>query len=164
VKFIVFLLVVAAAWFGWQKYEEKRLEAANPAQISAPVYAEVRLNAQIESREIEQVWFVATANEAECERANSTLLGKVLAEIGPRARITTSTCKRELEPRYQRFFRNEPSHVTYFSMGRGDPAEREMRMITWGVTAEESARICEVVLRKPRTWKGPVQCVPARAS
>lgn len=163
-KFIVVLLVAAAAWFGWQKYQEKRLEAANPAQISEPVYAEVRLSAQIESREIEQVWFLAAANQAECEQAADTTVRRALAEIGPRARITASTCKRELEPRYQRFFRNEPSHVTYFSMGRGDPGEREMRMITWGVTAEESARICEVVLRKPRTWKGPVQCVPARAS
>ena len=66
-----------------------------------------------------------------------------------------------LSPRYAKLFDNEPTFVTYLSMARGDRRERETRLLYWGVSMEESDKVCDEVSKMQSRRKGAVTCVRA---
>ena len=150
---LIFLFIAGGAVVLWKRHQI-------PEVIENPVYAEIRLNLEGNGRQLEGVIFGKTTNEADCKN-NLEVFESLAPKACPICKIAKSECKTELAPRYTKFFDNTPSSVTYLSLARGEPAERELRMIFWGVTLEESNKLCDAVPGLQKGWKGAVKCVRA---
>ena len=120
------------------------------------------------SRSFEQVLFMQTVNQADCKKYSDAtlkaLFDRETSTGDTHWTIKSSECKVELSARYASLFDNEPTFVTYLSMARGEPREREMRLIYWGVSAAESDKVCDGVSRMQSQRKGSVTCIRARKS
>jgi hypothetical protein len=158
-KKIIIALAMIGGGFGWLHVLQKR----NPEVIAKPVYGEFRVKGDTPGGDIEAVMFVKAVDQQECQEGMRVLGGPLPPELKdgcPTCRIVKAECKPELAPRYARLFDDQPSFVTYVSIARGARTEREYRMIFWGVTAAESAQLCDAFqpeLQKKR--KGAVKCI-----
>ncbi len=160
VKRLFFLTTAGiSAIAGWSRYKEFR----HPNEIAEPVYAELHVKLDIGNRSLEQVMLVKTADMTECGRARSELesgAGVVVANTGKALKVSSSDCFRELTPRQAGLFENLPADVTYLSMVRGTGLEREVRVIVWGISIEESNIICDGLAKSERPRRqGAVTCV-----
>jgi hypothetical protein len=167
-KAILLLLIAAAAVYFWRA-REKAMEAKNPPVISNPVYAEVRIAIEGNGRSIEGVALAKTVDRAECEQFAKPfadkLAGGQAGSNGVSLKLQSSECKTDLAPRNARLFDDEPAFVTYVRVARGDPKEREVRLIWWGLSVEESDKVCNLFAPQvQKGWKGAVTCIKARRS
>jgi hypothetical protein len=117
-------------------------------------------------RSIEQVIFAKTVDQADCKKYSQNTLGQIsrrdeALNPGRGWKVQSSECKTELTPRYAKLFDNEPASLTYLSIARGDRYEREVRLIYWGVTLEESDKVCDGVSQMQIGYKGTVRCIRA---
>jgi len=131
--------------------------------ISHPIYAEARVKMDTSSSSIEGVMLAQTTDQADCEKHVRIMEQRLTssASICPTCKLQTPECKAELAPRYVKIFENKPAAVDYLSLARGDPSEREIRLIYWGVTVEQSDKLCSAVSEFQKTRKGAVTCVRA---
>jgi hypothetical protein len=161
-KIIIFIVLVAAAITAYFRYQQSAL---NPAVITNPVYAEVHMTIDAGNRTFEQVLFAQTVNRDDCKRfTDATLKHLYEHETSPADvhwTIKSAECKAELSNKYLQFFDNEPTYVTYLSVARGDPKEREIRIIYWGVSVAESDKVCNGVAQMQGKLKGAVKCIRA---
>jgi hypothetical protein len=163
-KKIIFLLIIIGAVFHLHK--NRASDGAPPEPIKNPVFAQQRIEVNIQNRTIEQVLFAATKNAQDCAEVNRTgLAGQTsgaVMESNLRWDIKSADCKDTIEPRYAAMFENKPTHLAYLSFDRGSEKEREMRVIFWGLSAEESKASCERMLThfRPKR-KGAIHCIPA---
>jgi hypothetical protein len=155
-KIIVVLLIVGAAVFFWQRKQQ----AQNPDVIANRVYAEMRIKMALPGREIEGVMLGKTADQADCQK-HTQELERVTTAACPTCKVQTSECKTELATRYTKFFDNTPTTITYLSLARGAPTEREFRVIYWGISLEESDKLCAIAPAFQKGRKGAVTCVRA---
>ncbi len=145
-------------------------DSQNPAVIKNPVYLEVRLTMENYRRSIEGVALVETVNDADCQKISKNALKAMGLETDrerdgePRLSLKSAECKAELSLRNAQLFDNEPNVVSYVRAERGNRLEREMRWIFWGVSVEESDKICEMVPKMQRHLKGKVSCIRALRS
>lgn len=162
-KLLILILVIAAVGGAMKKYRSERADALNPAEITSPVFAELRVLQTVNGRELEMVALAATADEADCRRIGEHLLSGILAarKATPNEQrsVKSHECKRELPARQQRLMDNKPSSQTYLSLGRGGPQERELRLIYWGISVEEANAICELAPSFRPLWTGPINCI-----
>lgn len=160
---LILIVLIAAGYAALQKYRETRAVTMNPAEITAPVYAEMRVLIGRDGREWEMVVFEATKDEAECQRSGSEFIEGFMrapkSDPSEQRTLKSRECKRELPPRYQRLFANQPSSLTYLSLARGAPHEREIRLIYWGMSVEESNAVCGLAPSMQTLRKGPVTCI-----
>ncbi len=166
-KIIVLILIVGAGAYLWQE----RLKALNPDVITNPVYAAVRITTDFPGNrgQVEGVLLIQAVDQADCKKQLRSV-DNILEEQGKKGGSTWTKkafeCKTELTSREARLFNNEPTFVTYLSAGRGQPSEREHRLIYWGLTVEQSNKICEatapIAFRKDR--KGQVACIYANGA
>jgi hypothetical protein len=156
-KIVVILLIVCAGYYFWQRQHQ---QAQGPDVIANPVYAEMRIKMAFPGREVEGVMLGKTADQADCQK-HTQELERVTTTACPTCKVQTSECKTELASRYTKFFDNVPSTVTYLSLARGDRAEREFRVIYWGVTLAESDKLCEIAPAFQKGRKGAVTCIRA---
>ncbi len=151
-----------------KKYRSERADTLNPAEITSPVFAELRVLQTVNGRELEMVALAATADEADCRRIGEHLLSGILAarKASPNEQrsVKSHECKRELPTRQQRLMDNKPSSQTYLSLGRGAPQERELRLIYWGISVEEANAICELAPSFRPLWTGPINCIRIQSS
>jgi hypothetical protein len=160
---LVVLIVLAAAGYLWKQNHQ-------PAQASEvranPVYAEAHVKMNVQGRDIEGVMLGKTVDQADCQKNIETLTRHVEEEspkFCPSCTVhVTSECKADLAPRYAILFDNLPTHVAYIRFAQGDPSEREYRMIYWGLTVQESEKLCGASARLQQGRKGTVSCVHAR--
>jgi hypothetical protein len=114
---------------------------------------------------IDMAILMKNADQADCEE-QSRKLEKGLADnvVGYCVDCTTPTskCMTDLAPRFATMFDNKPSSLTYISLARGIQAEREMRVIYWGVTVDQSDALCSLLPEFRKQRKGEVTCVRAR--
>ncbi len=163
-KIIIFLLIVAAAYYFLQRYHKAHDVDLDPEVIVNPVYAEARVKFETPGRTVDGVMLMQTVDQADCQKQSHALeryLKESQASICPTCKLQPSECKTELEPRYLKLFDNKTSSVTYLSLPRGDRSERELRLIYWGVTLEESDRLCSALPAFQKGRKGVVTCVRA---
>ena len=167
-KKFLFLLFVLGGIGYWYKQHHAADESTDPETIANPVYAHVKVNIQFGKRAFDQVMLVAAADEAECAKVQGrveNLYGASAAKAGQDWTIKSSECKTDIEPRYAKTFENRPTYVTYLSMSRGNRDEREIRIVTWDITVEESNQLCESMARGMRKkWKGTVACIRAQST
>jgi hypothetical protein len=166
-NFIIFVVVVAGAVYAWRAHREAEAraldEARNPDVISNPTYAEVRAEMDYQGRSTEAVLFAKTVDQADCEKYAPAIQKLLLQpqDNGATWTFKSSKCSPDISSRNAVLFENKPTFVTYLSFARGDRHEREARLIYWGVTVEESDRLCDGVSNLQSGWKGTVTCVRA---
>ena len=162
-KIIVFVVAIGAAIFFYVRHQQSVL---NPAVITNPVYAEVHMTLDARNRSFEQVLFVQTVNQADCRKFSDATLKQLFDRETSTGdmhwKVKSSECKAELSARYAQLFDNEPTFVTYLAMARGNPKEREMRLIYWGVSAAESDKVCDGVSQMQSQRKGAVTCIRSK--
>lgn len=165
-KQIFFLLIIIAIGkVAWDRLQTGVDEARNPEVISNPVYAEVRIVFDVQNRSFEGVLLAETVDDADCKNYTNTSLEKTL---GPKQsngvvswHMKSAECKTQLSARNAKLFENKPAHANYLRLARGVPEEREIRVIYWGLTANEGKMVCNLVPKIQPTWKGEVTCIQA---
>ena len=159
-KFLVILIALAAA--GYFVYD--RREGTNPEIIETPVYAELRVSAHVQSRDIDMVLFGEMASTEDCQQRSNLMWEKLITDC-KECTMTLSSCKDNLEPRYRRLFDDAPIHSTYLSFKRGNRFERNGRMVIYGLTGEEANAACEIIKSKFKShYEGAVTCITGRGS
>jgi len=154
-KFLVVLIALA----GIAYVVHGRQQAMNPEVIETPVYAEFRVNATVQDREIDMVLFGEMASTEDCQQRANRVWEKLIDGC-KECTMTLSSCKAELEPRYQRLFDDAPIHSTYLSFNRGSRYERNGRMVVYGLTGEEGNAMCEGIRSHFQSrYEGTVNCV-----
>jgi hypothetical protein len=142
-KPLILLIVLGAAGYLYRQQPD-------PEIVSDPVYAEFRIGIDVDNRTFDQVILVKTGDSAECRKLlgrADIIYGSEADEAGHHWKMRSSECKAEIGARYAALFDDLPTHVTYLSVGRGGWYEREARMVTWGVTVEESDMLCDVLAK-----------------
>ena len=134
--------------------------------FSDPVYAVVRFQAEIHDRSFQAMALAKAADDADCKHVAEHLVETMGND--PKSAVQwslqSSECTKNLEPRNLKLFSNRPINVSYVSAARGSSSERELRIVFWGVTVDESDRICETIHSVQRNWQGAVTCVHANRS
>jgi hypothetical protein len=163
-NFLILAIIIGGAGFYWKRF---KVDDSAPVHIVHPVYSEIRITLDIFDRSLEGVLYAKTASEQECRTFAAGIINRVLKQTGekgaPRWKLGSTDCKEQLAPRHARLFDNEPSFVSYASLSPGNNREREMRIIYWGITRDESDQICNLLDRQRLDWKGPVRCIKAAA-
>ena len=163
-KLLLAIAILGAIGYQYQ-HRKSAADAANPETIENPVYAEIKVGLEVGSRSFDQVLLIKTVDRTDCENAQQKLqsiYGPNAAKAGQNWQIKSSDCMIDLEPRYLKLFDNRPTYVTYFSMGRGSNREdREFRIVTWGVSVDESNKLCDAMALSQKSRKGAIQCIRA---
>jgi len=164
-NFIIVLLVICAGAYFWKHQQAAKHAGSALDNITHPVYAEAQVKWEGQGRTVEGVMLAKTVDQADCERATRVLenaLQQQARNVCPACKIQPPVCKSDLSPREVKLFDNQPVSLTYLSFARADdPSGREMRLIYWGVSVEESDRLCDVVAHIQQEHKGKVSCVRA---
>lgn len=157
-KFLI-LILLALAGGSYLYTKERQQEALHPSVIKNPIYAEMRFSLEVGGRVFEMLLLAKTTGEAECRSASSRLsLIKDQFEAN-RWKIKSTECMANLPPRYAAMFEGTPTHVTYLSITRGAPEEREIRVINWGITVEQSDKLCDALMAGVQRLKGTASCI-----
>lgn len=145
-KKLLFLLIIGAGFFAYNKYSRAKIE------VTQPVYSEFRMQMSKPhgGRSVEGLLLSKFASEAECQTTNS-LSRKVIAELSNSQNaqcqdcsVTTSTtCSTTLPARYEALFENAPTNLSYLSWSYSAPAPMEVRLIIWNVNPVEARRVCD---------------------
>ena len=154
-KFLIVLIALGAVAY----VMHDRRQAMNPEVIESPVYAEFRVHMSIEGRDIDTVLFGEMAGEEDCQERANRVWQKLIDDC-KECTLTLSSCKADLEPRYQRLFDDAPIHSTYLSFNRGNRFERNGRMVVYGLTGDEGNEVCKMMMATFKTrYEGTVSCV-----
>lgn len=149
------ILLLTLASLGYWAYQH----FLPPAEIADPVYAEVRMKIHEGDREIEAVLFGKASDEADC-RMRAERARKHLQDNCPKCVSRSFECKRELAPRYLKFFDEVPGNITYLSYRPSSRGERDVRMIFWGLNIQEANTLCDQMRTMMSTlYKGPASCI-----
>jgi hypothetical protein len=155
-KLLLFALLVGGAVAFYRSYQ-----GGAPRNFEHPVYGEIRVNATIEGRDIEMALFVRSADEDDCKERAHRSWEKTLAAC-PGCTLQPTKCQAQLPARYSRLFDDVPIPSTYLSASAGVAAERDGRLVVYGLTDREGAAMCEtmrsVVLA---SYKGTARCIAA---
>jgi hypothetical protein len=156
-KLIVLIVLAAAGYFAYTRYQDSA-----PERIENPVYAELRVDTKVGSREINLALFGEMVDEADCRERFRQAWDKMLDGcIGCSMRL--ASCRADLEPRYRRLFEDTSIHSTYLSFTKGSRHERNGRMVVWGLTADEGDALCDALRQQFQAhYEGTVACVRRR--
>ncbi len=154
---LVIIILGAIGWFAYQKY----VGAAGGPVIEDPVYGEIRVTQQIQSREIEMALFIRAASDNDCRtRAQESWRGAL--QSCPGCVLQPVKCQKELPARYARLFEDVPIPSTYLSATAGTRGERDGRLVIYGLTDAEGVQLCEVARTQIATrYQGTMHCVKA---
>ena len=160
---IVLAFVVVAVLLAPRLLNRHQAQDDDAAQITNPVYAEARMKLDAGGNSIEGVMMAQTIDQADCERQVSQLSQQLskFASVCPTCKLQAPECKTEIAPQYTRIFDNKPTSLTYLSLARGQASEREMRLIYWGISVDQSDKLCSAVPDFQKHRKGAVSCVRA---
>jgi hypothetical protein len=134
---IVVILLAAAGYFAYQKYI-----GGPPQVIEDPVYGEIRMTANVGNREIEAALFVRASGDLDC-KGRGLVSWQESFEGCPTCRLQEPKCHDDLPPRYAKLFDDVPIPSAYLSATAGTAAERDGRMVVYGLTDAEGMVVCE---------------------
>jgi hypothetical protein len=154
---IVLIVLGVAAYLVHGHYQ-----SLNPAVIESPVYAELRMDAQIEGRELNMVLFGEMSGQEDCQQRSDQAWRKLI-EGCQQCTMKLASCNAQLEPRYRRLFDDAAIHSTYLSFTRGSRFERNGRMVVYGLTADEGDAVCTSIMADfQKRYEGKVSCIHGR--
>ncbi|MBC8026527.1 MAG: hypothetical protein H7Y89_11070 [Steroidobacteraceae bacterium] len=151
---IIVILLAAAGYFVYQKY------AGGPPQtFENPVYGEMRMTASVGNREIEAAVFVRASDDLDC-KGRGLLSWRETFEGCPSCKLQEPKCHAVLPPRYARLFDNVPIPSAYLSADAGNAAERDGRVVIYGLTDAEGAQMCELLKAEAaKKYEGKLTCI-----
>jgi hypothetical protein len=156
----ILILLIALAAIGYFAYS--RFQNSNPEHIEKPVYAELRVDTKLGSRELNLVLFGEMVDDVDCQQRFDRAWNKIIDGC-PNCSMRLSSCRSELEPRYRRMFDNVPIHSTYLSFTKGSRYERNGRMVVYGLTSDEGDALCDSLRQQFQTrFTGTVECIRGR--
>lgn len=155
-KLAMLILLAAAAAYAYRSYV-----GGPPRSYENPVYGEIRVNAQIESRDLEMALFVRSADQTDCRvRAHRSWEGAL--KKCPTCELQQTKCHAQLPARYARLFDDEPIPSTYLSASAGNAGERDGRLVVYGLTDREGEAVCEQLRALLlESFRGSAHCVKA---
>jgi hypothetical protein len=157
-KSLLILIVLGAV--GWYVYQN-RLADGPPAAIDNPVWGEMRVTSNVQSREIEMALFIRSASDDDCRTRAQVSWSSVLKSC-PTCAFQPVKCQKQLPPRYARLFDDVPIPSTYLSATAGSRGERDGRLVIYGLTDAEGVVICEQMRGfMANQYKGTTRCIPA---
>jgi len=158
-KLIVLALVAIVAYAVYRQSEIR--DGAYTAEITNPIYVEIRMRVKAPGRDIDTAIFGKMASTEDCELRSERVWKKVVKDC-PTCEFTAMKCRNDLEQRYLRLFDNTPIHSTYLSFDRGSRYERDGRMVVYGLTSDEGDKICEMLKKTMQQgYTGKVTCILA---
>ena len=165
-KLIFVLLVIGALCYMAMTAQWKNLGfGRDPSAISNPVYAVMRFRTEFQDRSIDMVTFAKTFDQEDCRHGSDNVVERMLKpqrpDGGPVWHLVSSECKSVLDARSAKLFGNIPTYVNYVSAVPGGADEREVRLIFWGLTADEGDFMCGEIPRWQERWKGVLTCIHA---
>jgi hypothetical protein len=169
-KLIVFLLVIGALYYmaTTAQWKNLGLMGRDPSAIANPVYAVMRFRTEFQDRSVDMVALVKTFDQEDCRTGSDKSVDRVLRPEHPDGglvwQLVSSECKSVLDSRSAKLFDNIPTYVNYVSAAPGAASEREIRLIFWGVTADEGDMMCGQIPRMQARWKGAVTCIRGHTS
>ncbi len=150
---LVLLLLLAAAGYYWHSHKQ------DPEQITVPVYAEARVDLQVQGRELNMVLLGKMVDEDDCA-ARGELFWRHALEDCHECQFIRYECKPALSDIYQPLFANQPTRTSYIKLERGNRFERDGRMLVWGLNKFEAEWLCSFLQAKMKqTYNGQVGCV-----
>jgi hypothetical protein len=164
-KLIIFLLVIGALYYVGKSGQWNLLGmlGRDPSAISNPVYSVVRFRAEFQDRSVDMVAFAKAFDQADCQRMSADLIDRMQKRQDQAGmlvwQLVSSECKSVLDARSVKLFDNIPTYVNYVSAAPGASSEREVRLIFWGMTADEGDIMCGEIPRLQQRWKGAVTCI-----
>lgn len=157
-KYLLFVIVLVIAVLGYSIHTTNN-ESSTASQEAEQVFAEIRIELSTQGRQLQFVLFAQATGEADCRTRTERVWHKVFSSC-PECRITTISCVTQISPRYETLWRDEPTYIKYLRFTRGSSGERNGRMITWGVSLEESAELCKLLIPKfKKTYEGKIDCL-----
>ncbi len=151
---IVVVLLAAAGYFAYQKYI-----GGPPQVIEDPVYGEIRMTANVGNREIEAALFVRASGDLDC-KGRGLVSWQESFEGCPSCRLQEPKCHEDLPPRYAKLFDDVPIPSAYLSATAGTAAERDGRMVVYGLTDAEGIVVCEQMKAVlGRKYEGLLACI-----
>jgi hypothetical protein len=156
-KLILLIALAAASYFAYARFQN-----SNPEHIEKPVYAELRVDTKLGSRELNLVLFGEMVDDVDCRERFDRAWNKIIDGC-PNCSIRLSSCRGELEPRYLRMFDDVPIHSTYLTFTKGSRYERNGRMVVYGLTSDEGDALCDSLRQQFQTrYTGSVACIRGR--
>ena len=161
-KLVVWVLFACLIKLGADFMANRKAARGDTEAVKQPVYAELNIRVIVDGQSLEEFMFVEAKDMADCDRTREQLERDFAKRVASRLppSIRSSRCLTELTQDQGDLFANRPTNVTYLSVGPGRASEREMRVIAWGLTPEQSTQICELILREE--WaqrRGSARCV-----
>lgn len=152
---IVVVLLAAAGWYLYQKH------VGGPPQVfENPVYGEMRMTTSADNREIEAAVFLRASGDLDCRGRGSRSWNEAF-EGCPGCTLQEPKCHAELPPRYAKLFEDVPIASAYLSATAGSAAERDGRIVIYGLTDAEGVAMCEQLKREiSKKYTGALNCIP----
>ncbi len=155
--FIFFVIIATGASY----YLYFRNSNGIPDEITDPYFAELTIKQQIGSRNLTIKTYGKLQNKAECDLRGKLSMSDVFKGC-PECDVVDYQCLSELPVQAQNLFENQPTHLAYIAMQRGNKLERDARAIVWGFTKAESAKFCTYMIPIiKKKYSGTVSCIDA---
>jgi hypothetical protein len=155
VKGLIIVIVLAVAgYFAYQKYI-----GGPPRVIEDPVFGEIRMTADVGNREIEAALFVRASGDLDC-KGRGLVSWRESFEGCPSCKLQEPKCHDDLPPRYAKLFDDVPIPSAYLSATAGSAAERDGRMVIYGLTDAEGVVVCEQIKSVlAEKYEGKLTCI-----
>jgi hypothetical protein len=156
-KLILLIALAAAGYFAYARFQN-----SNPEHIENPVYAELRVDTKVGSRELNLVLFGEMVDDVDCRERFGRAWNK-LVEGCVDCSMRLSSCRTDLEPRYRRLFEDTSIHSTYLSFTKGSRYERNGRMVVYGLSSDEGDALCDSLRQQFQArYSGTIACIRGR--
>lgn len=153
---LLLVLVLLAGGYYWFTHQQGRegIEA-----IENPVYAEARVDLQVQGRELNMVLLGKMVDEEDCSARGERFWRDTLEEC-TECQFVRYECQTELDENYLALFANQQTRTSYVRLDRGNNDERDGRMLVWGLNKYEADMLCSFLKEKMKThYSGQVSCV-----
>ena len=144
---LLLVLVLLAGGYYWFTHQQGRegIEA-----IENPVYAEARVDLQVQGRELNMVLLGKMVDEEDCSARGERFWRDTLEEC-TECQFVRYECQPELDENYQALFANQQTRTSYVRLDRGNND---------GLNKYEADMLCSFLKEKMKThYSGQVSCV-----
>lgn len=155
--FIFFVIIaIGAAYFFYVRNSN-----GVPEEITDPYFGELTIKQQIGSRNLTIKAYGKLQSKTDCDMRGKRAMSEVFKEC-PECDVVDFQCQSELPVQAQNLFENQPTHLAYIAMQRGNTLERDERAIVWGLTKAESSKFCSYMIPLlKKKYSGTVSCIDA---
>jgi len=147
------LMIVAVLLAGWVVFK------GNPETIEQPVYLEKRIDFVAGSRIVHMVLFAKTPDHDDCNTRARKSWEETLQDC-KNCKSISYACQLSIKDTYAAALDGATLHTTFLRAERGNRFERSGIVVLWGLTQDESDRICgDFKGQLASKYSGKLDCV-----